>query len=132
MVLISLSTDNRGMPYLRLITLGMIPRGQHTLMAKNLSREYALYCHGRFVAQARGEQDFYGDNIATAAEGVKSNAVMRCCKDLGVASELWDPAFIKEFKRDFCHSVYATHASTGQKKMIWKRLDRDLEYPYKM
>lgn len=26
-----------------------------------------------------------------AMEAAKSNALMRCCKDLGVASELWDP-----------------------------------------
>lgn len=26
-----------------------------------------------------------------AMESAKSNALMRCCKDLGVASELWDP-----------------------------------------
>lgn len=44
----------------------------------------------RLVAVARGEQDFFDpNNISMAAEGCKSNALTRCCKDLGIASELW-------------------------------------------
>ena len=47
-------------------------------------------CHGRLVSVARGEQDYFDPGgIATATEGCKSNALMRCCKDLGIASELW-------------------------------------------
>jgi len=57
-------------------------------------REYALFCLGRFVAQTVGEHTFYSTNnmvYGRAMESAKSNALMRCCKDLGVASELWDP-----------------------------------------
>ena len=53
-----------------------------------------MYCHGRFVAQAMGEHTFYSRNnlmYGKACESAKSNALMRCCKDLGVASSLWDP-----------------------------------------
>ena len=42
------------------------------------------------MAVARGEQEYFDPSgIATATEASKSNALMRCCKDLGVASELW-------------------------------------------
>jgi Mitochondrial genome maintenance MGM101 len=42
------------------------------------------------VSVARGEQDYFDvTGVATATEGCKSNALMRCCKDLGIASELW-------------------------------------------
>lgn len=42
------------------------------------------------MAVARGEQEYFDPSgIATATEACKSNALMRCCKDLGVASELW-------------------------------------------
>lgn len=69
---------------------GLAPRGEHTISPKNISREYALICSGRFVSQARGEQDFFDvSGLPTASEGCKSNALMRCCKDLGIASELW-------------------------------------------
>lgn len=39
---------------------------------------------------ARGEQEYFDPSgVPTAVEACKSNALMRCCKDLGVASELW-------------------------------------------
>ena len=59
-----------------------------------VTREYMLYCHGRFVAQAMGEHTYYSRNnlqYGKACESAKSNALMRCCKDLGIASSLWDP-----------------------------------------
>lgn len=69
---------------------GLAPRSEHSVSPKTISREYALICRGRFVSSARGEQDYFDpSNLATASEGCKSNALMRCCKDLGVASELW-------------------------------------------
>ena len=53
-----------------------------------LNVEADLSC--RLVAVARGEQEYFGpDGIATATEACKSNAMLRCCKDLGIASELW-------------------------------------------
>jgi hypothetical protein len=48
-------------------------------------------CLFRLASVARGEQEFFGDatKVPTAVEACKSNALMRCCKDLGIASELW-------------------------------------------
>ena len=46
------------------------------------------------MSQTVGEHTFYSSNnmvYGKAMEAAKSNALMRCCKDLGVASELWDP-----------------------------------------
>ena len=74
----------------------------------------------RLVSIARGEQDYFNkDGIPTAAEGCKSNAMMRCCKDLGVASELWDPKFIRKFKRENCREVFVEHQGTKRKTKIW-------------
>lgn len=70
----------------------------------------------RLVAIARGEQAYFDrDGIATATEACKSNALMRCCKDLGVASELWDPRFIREFKAEHCVEVFAEHLPSKRK-----------------
>ncbi|KAI9287034.1 mitochondrial genome maintenance MGM101-domain-containing protein [Umbelopsis sp. AD052] len=111
---------------------GLAPRGEHSISPKNVSREYALICHGRFVSQARGEQDFFDNSgLPTASEGCKSNALMRCCKDLGIASELWDPGFIRKFKKKHCVEVWAEHLATKKKKKLWRRKDGDIEYPYK-
>lgn len=85
---------------------GLAPRGDVQTANKIVSREYALVCQGRcvalrypqtrplnfgrLVAIAKGEQQYFDDSgIPTATEACKSNALMRCCKDLGIASELW-------------------------------------------
>ena len=59
-----------------------------------VAREYALYCEGRFVSQSLGEHTFFGksnQHYGNACEAAKSSALRRCCKDLGISSELWDP-----------------------------------------
>ncbi|KAF9302811.1 hypothetical protein BGZ74_004831 [Mortierella antarctica] len=111
---------------------GLAPRSEHSISPKNISREYALICRGRFVSTARGEQDYFDvSNLATASEGCKSNALMRCCKDLGIASELWDPSFIRKFKKQYCDEQFVEHAITKKKKKLWKRKDQpDFDYPY--
>ena len=72
--------------------------------------------HRSFVSTARGEQEYFDPSgVATASEGAKSNALMRCCKDLGIAHELWSPRFIRDFKARMCVEVFAEHASTHKK-----------------
>lgn len=87
----------------------------------------------RFIAQARGECQFFGndDGIATAGEGCKSNALMRCCKDLGIASELWDPRYIRDFKKKYTSEIWVEHVATKKKRLIWVRKGDDPSYPYK-
>ncbi|KAF9972491.1 hypothetical protein BGZ73_004399 [Actinomortierella ambigua] len=110
---------------------GLAPRSEHSISPKTISREYALICRGRFVSVARGEQDYFDPSgLATATEGCKSNALMRCCKDLGIASELWDPVFIRKFKKQYCEEVFAEHVVNKRKKKLWKRKDQDFDYPY--
>lgn len=70
----------------------------------------------RFVSTARGEQEYFDPSgVATASEGAKSNALMRCCKDLGIAHELWSPRFIRDFKQRKCVEVFVEHATTHKK-----------------
>lgn len=112
---------------------GLAPRSETNVGPKIVSREYALVCLGRLVAIARGEQEYFDQSgIATATEACKSNALMRCCKDLGIASELWDPRFIREFKKEHCVEVFAEHLPTKRKRKLWRRKDQPkFEYPYK-
>jgi hypothetical protein len=91
-----------------------------------LTRKHSL------VSIARGEQQYFDpDGIPTATEGCKSNALMRCCKDLGIASELWDPRFIREFTNKMTKEVWVEHASTKKKRKIVLRKDDSARYPYK-
>ena len=81
---------------------------------------------------ARGEQDYFSpEGIPTATEGCKSNALLRCCKDLGVASELWDPRFIRKFLADNVKELWVEHIVTKKKKKIFIRKDDRLVYPWK-
>ncbi|PWN25188.1 mitochondrial genome maintenance MGM101, partial [Jaminaea rosea] len=111
----------------------MAPRGETNVGQKIVSREWVLVCLGRFVSTARGEQEYFDPNgVATATEGAKSNALMRCCKDLGIASELWDPRFIRTFRAKHCVEVWVEDAKTGRKRKLWRRKDQPaFEYPYK-
>lgn len=111
----------------------MAPRGETNVGAKVVSREWVLVCLGRYVATARGEQEYFDPNgVATASEGAKSNALMRCCKDLGIASELWDPRWIREFKKKHCVDVFVEDARTSRKRKLWRRKDAPpFEYPLK-
>ncbi|KAF9450170.1 mitochondrial genome maintenance MGM101 [Macrolepiota fuliginosa MF-IS2] len=111
---------------------GLAPRSETNVGPKVVSREYALVCLGRLVAVARGEQEYFDPSgIPTATEACKSNALMRCCKDLGIASELWDPRFIREFKAKYCIEVFVEHVPTKKKRKLWRRKDQGkFEYPY--
>ncbi|MCJ1472752.1 hypothetical protein MMC13_001401 [Lambiella insularis] len=111
---------------------GMAPRGETIVTAKAVTREYALVALGRLVSVARGEQDYFSpEGIPTAAEGCKSNALMRCCKDLGVASELWDPVFVRKFLAQNVREVFVEHQVTHKKKKMYLRKDGKVAYPYK-
>ncbi|KAK3303201.1 mitochondrial genome maintenance MGM101-domain-containing protein [Chaetomium strumarium] len=110
---------------------GLAPRGELVVGEKVVTREFALVVHGRFIAQARGEcQYFSEETIPTAGEGCKSNALLRCCKDLGIASELWDPRFIRDFKKAHCQEIWVEHVATKKRRQIWTRKDTEPAYPY--
>lgn len=86
----------------------------------------------RLVSVARGEQDYFSpDGIPTATEGCRSNALMRCCKDLGIASELWDPRWIRTFKAKYTREVFVEHIVNKRKTKIWVRKDDGVNYPWK-
>ncbi|GAA5862403.1 hypothetical protein JCM1840_004169 [Sporobolomyces johnsonii] len=110
---------------------GMVPRGEMTILNKMVTREWGLLAGGRLVSVARGEQAFFdASGMPTASEGCKSNALMRCCKDLGIASELWDPSFIRAFKAKHCVEGWTEHVATKKKQKRWRKKDNKFEYPY--
>jgi len=98
-----------------------------------LTRPYQLLALGQFVSEAVGEQQCHAhQSLATAEEGAKSNALMRCCKDLGIASELWDPTFIRDWRALHAVAVWCAQAKTGEKRRLWRKRDAPpFEYPWK-
>ncbi|KAF2263754.1 Mgm101p-domain-containing protein [Lojkania enalia] len=111
---------------------GLAPRGESIVTGKLITREYGLIVQGRLVSIARGEQQYFDpDGIPTATEGCKSNALMRCCKDLGIASELWDPRFIRKFVNEMTKEVWVEHVTTKRKRKVVLRKDDTVRYPFK-
>lgn len=103
-----------------------IPTEQGPRMrGKIMYREYAIYAHGRFVSEAIGEQEYVESNSrmthGDAAEGCKSNAIMRCCKWLGVYTEITDPAWREWWKQTF--AVLVECHRSGEAKWLWRRKD---------
>lgn len=86
------------------------------------------------VAQAKGDHEAFTGaamSVGTAEESAKSNALMRCCKDLGIASELWDPSFIVEWKEKYASAIFCENQLTKKKVKLWRRKDRPaFQYPY--
>ncbi|MBC8144154.1 MAG: hypothetical protein H7X80_01145 [bacterium] len=100
----------------------------------------ALFVLGRFVSEAIGEQKYDPHNdrmsYATAAESAKSNCLMRCCKDLGIASELWDPSFVRRWIADNAVRVWCMNVGSrdrAKKKQLWRKASADSidMYPWK-
>jgi hypothetical protein len=56
---------------------------------------------------------------------------MRCCKDLGIASELWDPRFIRKFTAEMTKEVWVEHVATKKKRKVVLRKDDTVRYPFK-
>lgn len=84
-------------------------------------REYALYIRGKYASSAIGEQEYIESNdmmsASDACEGTESNAIMRCCKKLGIGLEMWDKKFVAKFIKDYCVQVWRKGKSKPQYRL---------------
>ena len=86
----------------------------------------------RFVSQAIGEGYYFSaEGVPRAIEAAKSNALMRCCKDLGIAAELWDKRFVRKWKSEQAQEVWVEHQVMKKKAKIWIKKGDPIEYPFK-
>lgn len=103
----------------------MVPRSGYVMQNDTVCREYALYVRGVFVAEAIGETDYQPTNermsYASAAEGAKSSALTRCCKDLGIASECWSKRWTNNWRAANCVQVWRKNTAKPQ----WRLRDAE-------
>jgi len=85
----------------------LAPRGPARVMGDLVVYPGALYCLGRFVAEAVGECIYRQNSnmsYASCVEGAKTDALSRCCKDLGMATQLWDAAWRDRWKAEYAEA----------------------------
>lgn len=89
-----------------------------------------LWANGRFISRAMGEQEYIESNKhtswATAVEGAKSDCLTRCCKDIGIAIDLWSPREVKRWINKYAVKVWCDpnpKSNQKQGKFLWRRND---------
>lgn len=105
----------------------MVERSQPRLEHNTVIQQWGLYAQGALISTAWGEQEYFPQNprmsYATALESAKSNALMRCCKDLAIASECWDRHFTEWFKEEHCVAITVAQYGGGGARKLWRRKD---------
>ncbi|MCU7495164.1 MAG: hypothetical protein HF314_04715 [Ignavibacteria bacterium] len=108
---------------------------QHSIskIGNTLCFDGSLYVRGCFVSRALGEHEYYENNRntswASVYEAAKSDCLVRCCKDLGIAKELWQPAYGRDWVKKYAVKVFVEvkDRQTGktETKAQWRRKDAD-------
>lgn len=85
---------------------------------------YKLHIHGKPVAFAYGEQEFFGDknkgqSFGDAIESTQASGLRRCAKRLGIGLELWDQEFGEAFKHEHCVCVEVEVKYKGETESKW-------------
>lgn len=107
----------------------LIPQGMPKIQNNYIMWGFYLVIKGKLAAFAIGGQLYYANNnkmsYDDACEGAKSNAAMRCCKDRGIAKELWQPEFIAEWKAEYAEQYITTEK--GKQVTRWRKKGNDVE-----
>jgi len=95
---------------------------------KSVHRKYALYIRGCFVEEVYGRASYYTNNknqtYADAVEAVKSSAITRACKTLGVGRQCWERRFRDRFIASRCVFVQRGSSSKFEpSKKSWRLKD---------
>ena len=77
---------------------GMVPIGMPKRDADFVYAPFALVIDGLPRIYAWGEQQIHKMTYGDALEGAKSNAIVRCGKELGIARDLWSKRYIDALK----------------------------------
>lgn len=115
-----------GVAYRRILTRAfgagawaLLPRGPARTMGDLVVYHGALYILGRFVSEAMGEcETRQGMSYASSLEGARTDCLTRCCKDLGIATELWDPAWRDGWLKKYTEREWVP--PEGNRKGKWK------------
>lgn len=115
----------------------MIPQGPPKLEGNLILWGFYLIIQGKLMGFSYGQQEYKANNPrmnwGDALEGAKSNALMRLCKGMGIAIELWQPSFVTEWKKKYAESYWEMSKKPGQQEeKRWRKKNtsmQDKSYP---
>lgn len=88
---------------------------------------FYLVIDGKPYGYSIGEQKYIESNKTMswldAAEGCKSNALMRLCKGIGIGLEMWSPSFMKAWKEKWAERYWDSYKN----KKLWRKIDKSRE-----
>uniref|UniRef100_A0A6H1ZHH3 Uncharacterized protein n=1 Tax=viral metagenome TaxID=1070528 RepID=A0A6H1ZHH3_9ZZZZ len=87
----------------------LLPDGKPLMVNNKVMWPFFLIVRGQLAAYSIGEQSYFPTSAtmsySDAAEGAKSNALMRCCKAKGISLELWTPEFVRNWQKKYAECV---------------------------
>ena len=85
------------------------------------AQEYsgALYCLGRWVSQATGGCDSSYMSHADQVESAKTDCLTKCCKDLGMATELWEKTWREAWQAEYAEKKWQEPKGDKKGKWVW-------------
>lgn len=106
----------------------IVPVGKPALAQQTVVCPYILFIHGRPVALAQGEQEFFdsnrGQSYGDALESTVASAMRRCAKRIGVWLELWDRRWSEAFVEQHGVKVWCEVTKRGsdekERKPQWR------------
>ncbi|KAK5670942.1 hypothetical protein BDV3_004888 [Batrachochytrium dendrobatidis] len=88
---------------------------------KIIYRPFALLHDSKFISEAIGESALSSFSSSQDAHiWCEYTALVRTCKDLGIASELWDPEAVKHLRDKTFESSWVKNPTTGRSTRVWK------------
>lgn len=112
----------------------IVPRKDAQIIGTSVVYFGALFVQKRFIREAAGECEYRANNpnmsYAACYEGAFSDCIVRCCKILGIAKELWDPTWREAWLAEWALKGWA-EGKDGKNKPYFYRRDREKPWQIK-
>ena len=102
---------------------------------KIISREFGLYFLGRFMAMGIAEGPLYQyvgykSGLSYAFDFAKREALAFCCKELGIAKNIYEEEFVNKWRDENAESVTCEHQTTKVTKQLWLKKGSDTQFTH--
>lgn len=103
--------------------------------SKIVTREFGLYFLGRFMVMGVADGPLYHNvgyksGLSYAFEFAKREALAFCCKELGMAKNIYEEEFVKKWRDENADTVTCEHLTTKLTKQMWIKKGSDTPFTY--